>query len=134
MFETKNILTNPYLIKKAKEITFEIPVQFVHDEYSIKDITTDRNLVNQVAFFYHLTLKALLKAKNLTAIQKSDVIEAVKPKPDQIKCNMSIKGVPGNIQNDLKTYITSQVQPGEVLSLSLKLTILDYRFYIKSHQ
>lgn len=78
--------------------------------------------------------QALLNAKNITVVTKNDIIEAIKPKPDYIKCNMSIKGVPGNIQNDLKLYIQSQVQPDDIVDFTLNAGANLILIFLKDEQ
>mmetsp|Transcript_18273 Transcript_18273/g.15928 ORF Transcript_18273/g.15928 Transcript_18273/m.15928 type:complete len:89 (+) Transcript_18273:102-368(+) len=46
LFNPNNLMRNSYLTKRANGISFEIPIRFIYEEFSVKTITQDSNLIH----------------------------------------------------------------------------------------
>jgi len=97
LFEPNNLSNNHYLIQRAQGVSFNIPIKFIYDENSIRALTYDRYLIDQ----------AIERAENVIAIKRGDLIEAVKPKIDQLKKTIIVKGITKDDETEIKQLVNN---------------------------
>lgn len=83
LFNPAKIVQNHYLVSKASGVSFQIPIHYIYEEYSIKSITTNKFLIN----------RAIEKAENVTTIKAGEIIDSVKPTTEQLRKAIVIKGI-----------------------------------------
>lgn len=105
LFDPVNLINNQYLTYKALGTSFEIPIKIIHDERNILQKTEDTELIDE----------ALAKAENVVLKKNGDNIETVRPKKDQTKTNIKIKGFERKEADDLKKHVYEFVkQPDDI--------------------
>jgi hypothetical protein len=97
MFDPKNLVTNKYLVQRAKtDTTFEIPILYIYEEYTIKAKTENKELID----------KALKQTQNITLIIKNDKLEAVKPKKNDTKTKITLNDIEVSKEQAVTDYLT----------------------------
>jgi hypothetical protein len=56
LFDPKNLINNAYLVKYSKGTNFEIPVEFIYNEYSIREKTQNKEIIDQVPNSFIFTI------------------------------------------------------------------------------
>jgi len=97
LFDPNNLVNNLYLIQKAQNNNFEIPIKFVYMERSVKGITTDRDTINE----------ALNNASNVVVLKKDGYVTAVKPKQNELQRKVDVKNIPLEKKDSFKAYVYS---------------------------
>jgi len=97
LFDPNNLVNNLYLIQKAQNHNFEIPIKFVYMERSVKGITTDRDTINE----------ALNNASNVVVLKKDGYVTAVKPKQNDLQRKVDVKNIPLEKKDAFKTFVYS---------------------------
>lgn len=95
MFDPKNLVTNKYLVKRAKQdTTFEIPIEVIYEEFSIKAKTENKELID----------KALKQTPSLICVGK-DKTDAVKPKKNETKTSITINEIDASKEQVIVQYL-----------------------------
>jgi len=103
LFYTENIVKNSYLVNRASDVSFEIPVKCIYDEHTIRSRCGDEKLINQ----------ALLAAKNLVATKKDDKIISVRPSKTSLKTIVRLSQVQQKDSEDLRQFVGTLVNSPE---------------------
>jgi len=109
LFDPKNLINNAYLVSRSKGTTFEIPVLYIYEEFSVRNKTQNIELIDQ----------ALEKAENVYLVKRNEKIEAIKPKVEQIKAKITILGVEEADKEQLNEFAQGFLSnPDDILSWS----------------
>lgn len=120
LFDPKNLINNAYLVKYSKGTNFEIPIEVLYQEYSIREKTTNKEIIDQ----------ALLNAENVSVVIRGEKIDAVKPKVEQTKSKVTVIGVEDAHKDEFQQFVNGFLSnPDDILSWSynnqMNLTILN---------
>jgi len=120
LFDPKNLINNAYLVKYSKGTNFEIPVEFIYNEYSIREKTQNKEIIDQ----------ALQNAPNVSVVIRGERIDSVKPKVEQTRSRITVYGIEEGQREELQKFVNQFLtNPDDILSWSfnnqLTLTILN---------
>jgi len=95
LFEPSALVNNSYLINRAVNENFEIPIKNIYFERSVKAKTNNRELIN----------RALDKATNITVNKKGDIITSIMPKNNETKRKIVVKNIPKEKVGEFKHFV-----------------------------
>jgi hypothetical protein len=97
LFEASNIVNNSYLVQRAQNEYFEIPIKFIYSERNVKNITQDREIVHE----------ALEKNSNVVLKKKNDEVISITLKNFKLQRKIVIKNIPGNKIDAFKQFVNT---------------------------
>lgn len=97
LFDPTNIVHNAYLIKRAKNEKFEVPIQVIYAEKSIKNLSDDKEIVNE----------ALEKSENVIVNKKDNVVQSVTLRNNELRRKITVQNIPREKRDPFKQFVTS---------------------------
>jgi hypothetical protein len=71
MFQIDNLSKSSYLVNRSTGVSFEIPVKWIYEEYTIRSRCSDERLINQVgADECIFTIRLFPKPRILLSLKK----------------------------------------------------------------
>jgi hypothetical protein len=91
MFQYENLLNNSYLVHRTN-ISFDIDIKVIYEEFTVKSITSNEKLINQ----------ALEATDNVIVKKRGDTIETVRPKKNTLRITLRINNLNKSDSDELK--------------------------------
>jgi hypothetical protein len=97
LFDFNNIVHNSYLIKRAKNEKFEVPIQVIYNENNIRNVSDDKDIVNE----------ALEKSENIIVNKKDNNIHSVSLRNNELRRKITVQNIPREKRDAFKQFVIS---------------------------
>lgn len=112
MFQYENLLNNSYLVHRTN-ISFDIEIRYIYEEFTVKAITSDTKLIN----------KALEATDNIIIKKKGDEIETIRPKKNTLRIILRINHLNKSDSDELKQVAFSYVESADISKWDYNISI-----------